>query len=63
MLISAQELVCILVDNILCTLHVLFEVRILVLGGGVLDVPYEIHPPPLHAPLFLPAGAQFMFSF
>lgn len=50
----ARELLCIIVDNILCTLHVLFEFRIIILGAGVLDVPYETHPPPLHAPLFFP---------
>ena len=52
MLVGARELLCIMVDNIVCTLHVLFEFRISILSGGVLDVPYETHPPPLYVPLF-----------
>ena len=60
MLMSARELLCIIIDHMLCTLHVLFEFQIIILGGGVLDVPYEAHPPPLHAPFMFPACVQIM---
>ena len=49
--ISARESLCIIIDEMLCTLHVLIEFRSLILGGELLDVPCEKHPPPLLAPL------------